>query len=241
MSRWWRRTRSPVPAIPFSRLDFLVVDVETTGLDPRRDHVLELGWVPVTRGEVVLDGVRGTAGAPTGRGRRGGVGGPARDHRRRSRGRAGAGGRGARAARGSAGQGPGRPPRADRDRLPRPRLPRRAGRPGPAARRGHDDPATPTARRVGTANRHRARCASTRPGAASGSPGTPPTVRPPTPLPPPSSCSRRSPSSAADWGASPPWRTCRRSGEQEPEPLRQGGPGLIHHSVRHEGLEPPTR
>ena len=41
--------RSPVPAIAFSRTDFLVVDVETTGLNPRRDHVLELGWVPVTR------------------------------------------------------------------------------------------------------------------------------------------------------------------------------------------------
>jgi DNA polymerase-3 subunit epsilon len=61
MSLWWRRVRSPVPATPFSQGDFLVVDVETTGLDPRRDHVLEVGWVPVTRGEVVLDGVRGTA------------------------------------------------------------------------------------------------------------------------------------------------------------------------------------
>lgn len=61
MSPWWRRARHRVPAIPFSRAEFLVVDVETTGLDPRRDHVLEVGWVPVTRGEVVLDGVRGTA------------------------------------------------------------------------------------------------------------------------------------------------------------------------------------
>jgi DNA polymerase-3 subunit epsilon len=50
-----------VPATPFAELEFLVVDVETTGLDPRRDHVLEVGWVPVARGEVVLDGVRGTA------------------------------------------------------------------------------------------------------------------------------------------------------------------------------------
>ena len=64
MTPWWRRVRSPVPAIAFSRLDFLVVDVETTGLNPRRDHVLELGWVPVTRGEVVLDGARGTLVRP---------------------------------------------------------------------------------------------------------------------------------------------------------------------------------
>ena len=56
--------RSSVPVITFSRVDFLVVDVETTGLDPRRDHVLEVGWVPVTRGEVVLDGVRGTVVRP---------------------------------------------------------------------------------------------------------------------------------------------------------------------------------
>ena len=52
---WWRRAR--VPAVPFSRVGFLVVDVETTGLDPRRDHVLEVGWVPVSGGEVVLDGL----------------------------------------------------------------------------------------------------------------------------------------------------------------------------------------
>ena len=64
MSPWWRRSRSPVLAISFSRVDFLVVDVETTGLDPRRDHVLEVGWVPVTSGEVVLNGVRGTLVRP---------------------------------------------------------------------------------------------------------------------------------------------------------------------------------
>ena len=65
MSPWWRpRRRPPVQAISFSRVDFLVVDVETTGLDPRRDHVLEVGWVPVTSGEVVLSGVRGTLVRP---------------------------------------------------------------------------------------------------------------------------------------------------------------------------------
>ncbi len=61
MSPWWRHVRSQVPAVSFSDVDFLVVDVETTGLDPRRDHVLEVGWVPVTEGEVVLAGARGTA------------------------------------------------------------------------------------------------------------------------------------------------------------------------------------
>ncbi len=64
MSPWWRRPRSKVPAIPFCRLELLVVDIETTGLDPRRDHVLEIGWVPVTRGQVVLDGARGSVVRP---------------------------------------------------------------------------------------------------------------------------------------------------------------------------------
>lgn len=43
---------------PFSRVDFLAVDIETTGLDPRRDHVLAVGWVPVTAGQVLLRGAR---------------------------------------------------------------------------------------------------------------------------------------------------------------------------------------
>lgn len=64
MPRLLRRRRRPVLAIPFSRVDFLVVDIETTGLDPHRDHVLEIGWVPVTGGEVVLDGVHGTVVRP---------------------------------------------------------------------------------------------------------------------------------------------------------------------------------
>lgn len=35
-------------------VDYLAVDVETTGLNPRRDHLLAIGWVPVRGGEVVL-------------------------------------------------------------------------------------------------------------------------------------------------------------------------------------------
>ncbi|WP_416955300.1 exonuclease domain-containing protein [Nocardioides sp. T5] len=37
-----------------SQLELLALDLETTGLDPRTDHVLSLGWVPVVRGQVLL-------------------------------------------------------------------------------------------------------------------------------------------------------------------------------------------
>lgn len=56
---------------PWHDVDFLAVDVETTGLDPRRDHVLAVGWVPLRAGEVVLAGadevvVRPPAGVDVG-------------------------------------------------------------------------------------------------------------------------------------------------------------------------------
>jgi DNA polymerase III subunit epsilon len=41
---------------PVSQVGFLAVDIETTGLDPAADHVLALGWVPVSAGELLLDG-----------------------------------------------------------------------------------------------------------------------------------------------------------------------------------------
>lgn len=45
-------------ATPVREVAFLSVDLETTGLDPLRDHVLAVGWVPVVGGEVVLRGAR---------------------------------------------------------------------------------------------------------------------------------------------------------------------------------------
>lgn len=45
-------------ATPWTQLDLLAVDLETTGLDPRRDHLLSVGWVPVRGGEVVLGEAR---------------------------------------------------------------------------------------------------------------------------------------------------------------------------------------
>lgn len=49
--------RPPPPATTaVSRVDFLALDIETTGLDPQRDHVIAVGWVPVARRQVVLAG-----------------------------------------------------------------------------------------------------------------------------------------------------------------------------------------
>jgi DNA polymerase-3 subunit epsilon len=52
----------PSPALdtPLAELPLLAVDIETTGLDPRTDRVLSLGFVPVDGGRVVLGGAHGT-------------------------------------------------------------------------------------------------------------------------------------------------------------------------------------
>ncbi|MCY7402585.1 MAG: hypothetical protein LH477_16820 [Nocardioides sp.] len=42
------------PATAVAAVEFLAVDIETTGLNPRRDHVLAAGWVPVAAGQIVL-------------------------------------------------------------------------------------------------------------------------------------------------------------------------------------------
>lgn len=51
----------PWPALdtPLADLPLLAVDIETTGLDPRTDRVLSVGFVPVDGGRVVLAGAGG--------------------------------------------------------------------------------------------------------------------------------------------------------------------------------------
>ena len=44
----------PPGTTPVSQVELLALDLETTGLDPRTDHVLSLGWVPVAGGQVLL-------------------------------------------------------------------------------------------------------------------------------------------------------------------------------------------
>lgn len=53
-----RYLEAPVPdkSTPVGELGLLAVDVETTGLDPRRDSVLAVGFVPVDGARIVLGG-----------------------------------------------------------------------------------------------------------------------------------------------------------------------------------------
>ena len=45
--RWWNRRRQP-----WYDATYWAVDLETTGLDPRRDRILSVGMVPVRDGVV---------------------------------------------------------------------------------------------------------------------------------------------------------------------------------------------
>lgn len=48
----------PDPATPVDDLALLAVDIETTGLDPRTDRLLSIGWIPVDGRAIVLAGGR---------------------------------------------------------------------------------------------------------------------------------------------------------------------------------------
>ncbi|MCY4724689.1 exonuclease domain-containing protein [Nocardioides sp. STR2] len=48
----------PPGTTPVAQVGFVALDLETTGLDPRTDHVLALGWVTVAGGEVLLASAR---------------------------------------------------------------------------------------------------------------------------------------------------------------------------------------
>jgi DNA polymerase III subunit epsilon len=55
---------APDARTPVREARLLVLDLETTGLDPRADHVLTAGWVPVVGLQVVLAGAREVAARP---------------------------------------------------------------------------------------------------------------------------------------------------------------------------------
>ncbi|MDX2355680.1 exonuclease domain-containing protein [Dietzia sp. PP-33] len=54
--RHYLETPPPGPSTPLGELPLLAVDVETTGLEPRRDRVLSVGSVPVDGDRIVLGG-----------------------------------------------------------------------------------------------------------------------------------------------------------------------------------------
>jgi DNA polymerase III subunit epsilon len=52
-SHWQRLPRAPV-GMPHSRLRYVVIDTETTGLDMRRDHLIAIGAAAIRRGKLPL-------------------------------------------------------------------------------------------------------------------------------------------------------------------------------------------
>ncbi|MEA5153710.1 exonuclease domain-containing protein [Raineyella sp.] len=54
--RTYLATPQPSPRTPLAELPLLAVDMETTGLDPRQDRILSIGWVPVDGAVVRLGG-----------------------------------------------------------------------------------------------------------------------------------------------------------------------------------------
>lgn len=65
--RWWlalRHRRKPIGRYyaadyatldaPWDQVEFLAVDLETTGLDPKTDAIISIGWVPVIGGAAVM-------------------------------------------------------------------------------------------------------------------------------------------------------------------------------------------
>lgn len=48
----------PASATPVQHAGFLAIDLELTGLNPRKDHIVSIGWVPVRAQEVVLSEAR---------------------------------------------------------------------------------------------------------------------------------------------------------------------------------------
>lgn len=46
--------KMPPSDTALNNVRFLVIDLELTGLNPRKDHIVSLGWLPVINGEIIL-------------------------------------------------------------------------------------------------------------------------------------------------------------------------------------------
>ena len=52
------KTALPSAATAVQQAPFLVLDFELTGLNPKKDHIVSMGWVPVRQQEIVLSEAR---------------------------------------------------------------------------------------------------------------------------------------------------------------------------------------
>ncbi|MGC2855539.1 exonuclease domain-containing protein [Novispirillum sp. DQ9] len=57
LGEYYRRD-TPTVDKPWTEVEFLAVDLETTGLDPAVDSIVSIGWVPIVRGGIVLSQAR---------------------------------------------------------------------------------------------------------------------------------------------------------------------------------------
>ena len=75
LSRGWRahgaaarayaRARAPAPGTPWRQARYCVVDLELSGLDPRRGEIVSFGALPIDDGRVRLDGAASGLVRPT--------------------------------------------------------------------------------------------------------------------------------------------------------------------------------
>jgi len=61
----YRAARPPSRATPWREARFAVVDLETTGLDSRRDEIISFASVPIETGRVLVGGARSAVVRPT--------------------------------------------------------------------------------------------------------------------------------------------------------------------------------
>lgn len=54
----YRRAEPPPPDTPWREAPFAVIDLETTGLNPRRDEIISFASVPIDGGRIVVGGIR---------------------------------------------------------------------------------------------------------------------------------------------------------------------------------------
>jgi DNA polymerase-3 subunit epsilon len=56
--RHYLATAFPKPSSDYRKVDYLAIDLETTGLDPKRDHILSMGYVTVHGNRIELASAR---------------------------------------------------------------------------------------------------------------------------------------------------------------------------------------